>query len=1181
MARLEDLTPGAAVKGIIPDRQVTVVQTKWFGTNCIEITYKDTQGKLGNELLYRMSEPSLEIMTEGRPWSFDGDGALYRLVSEAHRIRLAHIFDPLMAVHTSLVEPLPHQITAVYGELLTRQPLRYLLADDPGAGKTIMTGLFLKELLMRGDLKRCIICCPGNLGEQWQDEMFGKFGIRFELLTKEMLEGAASGNAFAERDLIICRLDQLARNLEKFQPKLENTDWDVIVCDEAHKMSASFFNGEFKATKRYRLGQLLGKITRHFLLLTATPHNGKEEDFQLFMALLDSDRFEGRFRDGVHLVDTSDLMRRMIKEQLLKFDEKPLFPERLAYSVNFKLSDLEAELYLEVTTYVREEMNRAERFAKEGDEQRKTMVGFALTILQRRLASSPEAIWQSLKRRHERLEKRLTEEKLLKRGAEAKDTFTGESYPVFDEESIDDFYNDTPEAEVEETEEEIVDKASAARTIAELETEIETLKRLENLALRVKRSGLDRKWDELSKLLQGKSDARAQEEMFDSVGHRRKLIIFTEHRDTLVYLADKIRLLLGRPEAVVTIHGAVGREERRKIQESFTQNKDVHILVATDAAGEGINLQRAHLMINYDLPWNPNRIEQRFGRIHRIGQTEVCHLWNLVAKETREGEVYDRLLKKLETQREALGGSVFNVLGKCFSEKSLRDLIIEAIRYGDQPEVKKRLLTKIENALDYDAIEALIEERALTRDTLPISKVKEIREMMERAEARRLQPHFISSFFRAAFEHLGGTLREREPRRYEITHVPVLIRNRDRVIGIREPVLQKYERVTFEKELIAVQGKPLASFLCPGHPLLDATIDLILERYRELLKRGTILIDREDRSPSPRLLFYLEHSIQDARIDLQGNRRIVSKRVQFVEIDKQGIARDPGYAPYLDYQPLEEAEKAAVEKLLEEEWLRVDMENLVLGYAAEHIVPAHLQEIKTRKEQLVRKTMTAVKERLTKEINYWDNRAEELKLLEQAGKSPGKLNSSQARQRADTLEGRLKKRMEELEQEQHISPSPPVVIGGAIVVPLCLLNALKGEEAKTPEPDQCSREKIDRMAVEAVVEEEKKRGRTPRVMPHENPGYDIESKEPGNGRLRFIEVKGKAAGATTVTVSKTQILTALNKPDDFILAIVEIDGETARKPVYITQPFLKEPDFAVTSINFDLQELLARAEVLC
>jgi len=333
MARLEDLKRGASVKGILPDKIVTVVDLKWHGSTVAELVYKDASGRPGIELLYRDREPSLEIVTQGLPWSFDGDGEMFKLAAEAHRIRLAHLFDPLLAVHTSNVDPLPHQITAVYGEMLPRQPLRYLLADDPGAGKTIMTGLFLKELHARGDLKRCLICCPGSLVEQWQDELYRRFHLDFKIMTREMMETARSGNAFAENNLIICRLDQLSRN-EDVQAKLAITDWDVIVCDEAHKMSASFFSGEVKATKRYKLGQLLGKLSRHFLLLTATPHNGKETDFQLFLALLDADRFEGKFRDGVHVVDASDLMRRMVKEQLVKFEGTPLFPERRAYTVN-------------------------------------------------------------------------------------------------------------------------------------------------------------------------------------------------------------------------------------------------------------------------------------------------------------------------------------------------------------------------------------------------------------------------------------------------------------------------------------------------------------------------------------------------------------------------------------------------------------------------------------------------------------------------------------------------------------------------------------------------------------------------------------------------------------------------------------------------------------------------------
>jgi SNF2 family DNA or RNA helicase len=569
--KLEELQPNASIRGIVADAVVNVVSVEWHGAEALTLVFRGPDGRIADEILYRHDEPRLEILETGRPWSFDGDGALYRLVSEAHRIRLAHLFDPVLAVHTSLVDPLPHQITAVYEAMLPRQPLRFLLADDPGAGKTIMAGLLIKELITRGDLRRCLIVCPGSLAEQWQDELQRRFHLPFEILSNDKWEAARSGNWFLENDLAIARLDKLSRN-EEVQQKLSASvcRYDLVVCDEAHKLSATFFGGEVKYTKRYRLGQLLSGLTRHFLRMTATPHNGKEEDFQLFLALLDGDRFEGKFRDGVHQVEVSDLMRRMVKENLLKFDGRPLFPERIAYTVPYKLSDDEARLYREVTEYVREEFNRAEVLH---NDKRAGIVGFALTILQRRLASSPEAIYQSLRRRRERLESRLRELELLQRGIAM--NFGG---PELDADDVEDL-EEAPENEVEVAEEEILDQATAEATVAELKMEIGTLTGLESLAAHVRHGG---------------------------------------------------------------------------------------------------------------------------------------------------------------------------------------------------------------------------------HDAMDSSRVARVREERERAEARRLQPHYIESFFLEAFRRLGGAPRQREPRRYEITHVPAPIRNRDRQIGAGDPVLPRYERITFEKELISL-----------------------------------------------------------------------------------------------------------------------------------------------------------------------------------------------------------------------------------------------------------------------------------------------------------------------------------------------------------------------------------------
>jgi SNF2 family DNA or RNA helicase len=1189
MTQLEQLQPNAAVRGILPDALVTVVSVQWFGSEALELTYKTATGKVANELLYRHDEARLEVVEHGRPWSFDGDGALFRLVSEAQRIRLAHLFDPVLAVHTSVVEPLPHQITAVYETMLPRQPLRFLLADDPGAGKTIMAGLLMKELIARGDLQRCLVVCPGSLAEQWQDELYRRFHLPFEILTNDKLEAAPlrAGNWFLETNLVIARLDKLARN-EDVQQKLQAPDgrWDLIVCDEAHKMSASVFGGELKVTKRYRLGQLLSTLTRHFLLMTATPHNGKEEDFQLFMALLDGDRFEGRFRDGVHVTDVSDLMRRMVKERLLKFDGTPLFPERIAYTVPYKLSPPEAQLYKAVTDYVRQEFNRAEALQ---NDKRAGTVGFALTILQRRLASSPAAIYQSLRRRRERLEVRLRELELLQRGAAA--TALAAEVPVLDAEDVEDL-EEAPENEVADVEEKILDQATAARTIDELKAEIATLKHLEALALGVRRSGTDTKWRELACLLgeiftpAGIRDCLAEERAPYTVGPipkpipspRQKLVLFTEHRDTLTYLENRITTLLGRSEAVVMIHGGMGREERMKAQESFRHDPEVQVLLATDAAGEGINLQRAHLMVNYDLPWNPNRIEQRFGRIHRIGQTEVCHLWNLVAEETREGDVYRRLLEKLEQARQALGGQVFDVLGKLqFEGKPLRDLLIEAIRYGDQPEVRARLTTVLDHALDREQLQNLLEEGALAHDVMDATRVYCIREDMERAEARRLQPHYIESFFLEAFKRLGGTAKQREPRRYEVTHVPAPIRNRDRLIGIGEPVLPRYERIAFEKELVAPPGQPPAAFVCPGHPLLDAVLDLTLERHRDLLKRGAVLVDERDLGTQPRVLFYLEHAVQDACLTRSGERRVISKRMLYVELATDGTTRHLHYAPYLDYRPLAEGEPG-VDALLDRPecaWISRELEQKVQGYAIAHVVPEHLAEVRVPKLALIAKTEAAVKDRLIKEITFWDHRAEQLKLQEQAGKPNARLNSGEARKRADNLQARLQKRLEELRLEAQISPLPPVLLGGALVVPLGLLSAMRGRRA--PAPAAADTQAAAARARAVVMAVERSLGFAPTDREFEQLGYDIESRVPGTGKLRFIEVKGRVSGAETVTVTKNEILYSLNKPDDYILALVEFLGDNTQRVHYLRRPFQREPDFGVTSVNYDFAGLLARA----
>ncbi|MBC7617454.1 MAG: DUF3883 domain-containing protein, partial [Candidatus Saccharibacteria bacterium] len=917
------------------------------------------------------------------------------------------------------------------------------------------------------------------------------------------------------------------------------------------------------------LGQLLGSVTRHFLLMTATPHNGKEEDFQLFMSLLDGDRFYGKFREGAHKVDITDMMRRMVKEELLRFDGKPLFPERCAYTVNYTLSDAEVLLYDQVTDYVRNEMNRADRL----DGKRKGTVGFALTQLQRRLASSPQAIYTSLSRRRKKLESRL-EELQLKARADVLRENLGE-YVVKRQldlpEDLDDAQDELSAEEYESVSDQVVDQATAAETIPELQAEILILQDLENAAAAVVQSRSDRKWEEFSRLLQDRPEMRTAD------GRRRKLIVFTEHRDTLNYLMLRIRDTLGSEQAVVTIHGGVNRDDRRKVQEAFRNDPGVLVLVATDAAGEGVNLQNANLMVNYDLPWNPNRMEQRFGRIHRIGQREVCHLWNLVAAQTREGEVFKTLLEKLAVEHKALGGRVFNVLGEAFENISLKDLLIDAIRYGEMPETRARMEQVIDQALDTSHLKDLMARNALVENHMSLDDLYAIREEMDKAQARKLQPYFISAFFRAAFEAVGGVMHSRELGRYEVRHVPADVIERDRVIGhTRTPVLKKYERICFDREHRTLYGKPTADLVHPGHPLMAAVTDLVLSSHRSLLKRGAVLLDPNDDGTEPHVLFMLDHIVRETTASVGATPRDASRRLQFVEMTADGSAIPAPFARHLDLVPLSSAQVAQVADVLEADWVTHQVETRALAYAVEHLVPEHIQEIAGRRERQADKQLAAVRERLVKEIQYWSDRAIKLDMDVRAGKQP-RLQPDNARRRAEELSARLKQRTAELLAMRHVASGIPNVIGGALIIPAGLLAQRSGVAHFTV--DAAARAYVERVAMQAVFDAEHALGHRTKDVSAAKCGWDITAyidQPQGLASERHIEVKGRAKGQDTITVTSNEIRYGLNQKDKFVLAVVVVDGDQADSVSYVATPFTQEPDWADVSRNMDLALLLSR-----
>lgn len=1119
MPAIEDLKPDARVTGVIPGKTVSVVAAKSHGSGTVELTYKSDDGSLGQRVIQQADLARIALAdSTARP--FDAPAKEFKLAAEAQRIKLAGHSDPMLAISSSNIDPLPHQLRAVYEEMLPRKPLRFLLADDPGAGKTIMAGLYVKELMLREDVRRCLIVAPGGLVEQWQDELYEKFGLEFEILSRESISAPFGRSIFENKPFLIARMDQLSRN-EDLLTELMGSRWDLIVVDEAHRMGARYFGNELKKTKRYRLGEQLEQITRHLLLMTATPHAGSDEDFRLFLSLIDRDRFGGRSNKKITPAALENVMRRMVKEDLLTFDGKPLFPERKAQTVTYQLSTFEQDLYERVTEYVREGMNRADKLTG----KRKNTVGFALTVLQRRLASSPEAILRSLERRVERLQRRFKEVQDGKARIEAREAAGLDVFDDFDLEDFDE--EDFSATELEGMEDELVDASTAALTLEELDTEIQDLTDLVAAAKRIRGNDTDAKWVELRRILEDNALTKAD-------GERRKLIIFTEHKDTLEYLRQRISLLLGRPEAVVAIHGGVNRKDRRQVTEEFTNNPERQILLATDAAGEGLNLQVAHLMVNYDMPWNPNRIEQRFGRIHRIGQTEVCRLWNMVAEDTREGDVFIRLLFKLDEQRKALGDGVFDVLGDAFRGTPLRDLLKEAIRYGEQPEVRAQMDQVIDDSVGV-GLKELMDERALATETLQPATIEDLKRQMDEANARRLQPHFIEAAFKQEFAEFGGRMPRREPDRFEITRVPQSL-----IDEARGPVASKYERVTFKLDSVNTGAPPNAALLAPGHPLHDVVTNKTIERHRDALDRGATLV-----SPNveePKLLVGVLQVVADA------TEENVAQRFRYVFVGADGSVEDAGPAPYLDCVAAPDEFVSVVAGKLS--WIE-PAETNATSWVTSSSLGGFAAEIRSQREGELKKERVQVEERLHHEIERLAMEAMKAREKEQNGKRV-KFSHDALMLQSRELERRLENRIQRIDQQMEMHARPPVIDCAAIVLPVAMVD--EGLPADAPMHAVATKE-VERRGVDLVMKREAELGRNPIEQAFNNPGFDILSERPGELPVR-IEVKARIAGSDDFYITQTEIRMAQNAQPNYRLALVRVspDGSEHDEVRYLGDP---------------------------
>ena len=763
--------------------------------------------------------------------AFGADPHLVRLVAEAHRLRHAYLFNPIFSTETSLIDPLPHQFIAVYDHLLKHFPLRFLLADDAGAGKTIMTGLYIQEVLLRRQVERVLIVPPAGLIGNWERELRLLFRLRFRILSSA---DATVNNPFLDpqNHLAIVSLDTLRQ--ERMQDYLfEAPPYDLIVFDEAHKLSARFeSDGTVTKSKRYHLAEQIAAGGRSLLLLTATPHMGKNDAYYFLWRLLMPDLLSAQeaFNRLPESEKSKHLLRRM-KEEMITFDEKLIYPPRMSCTIAYPLKRgeiSEQSLYDEVTAY-------CETYFDLAGQYNRAAAKMAMMVLQRRLASSTYALLHSLIRREEKLqttlrdlaEGRLTVETLDERQAELPDIDI-RAEKTGDEEEIIDGHE-----EAEQIDDDLA-QATTARSIEDLEAEIQQVQSLTKLARAVYSLKTESKFERLWEALNAYPD--------------EKVLIFTEHRDTMDFVIGRLEAL-GFTGNIAQIHGGMKYDAREKQVEFFRDLNGAKYLVATDAAGEGINLQFCRLMVNYDIPWNPARLEQRMGRIHRYKQTRTVVLLNLVAQDTREGRVLKVLLDKLEQMRNELNDDkVFDVVGQQFSGIALTKLIEQAIT-GNQADAS---IQTINNQLTAGNIKKQLEAQ---KKLVACSDVKRlligVQKQRESAETLRMMPAYVRGFFHDAAPLVRYEIDGDVKGIFKLSSCPPSVQ-----IAIEKYPAHLREQLTFSKELALPAGSdtPQAIYLHPGEPIFESVLSLFLGEFDDEGYRGAVYTDPQTDEP---YLFYL------------------------------------------------------------------------------------------------------------------------------------------------------------------------------------------------------------------------------------------------------------------------------------------------------------------------------------
>ncbi|MDB9539540.1 helicase-related protein [Anabaenopsis arnoldii] len=1142
--KIDQLQRNVIVRGSIFPEPVQVLLVEPMGT-AVKLTGKGLKSNQVYEPILNAEQlEELQATPEREP--FDGNSQYFRFGVEALRLGLAYEYDPYFALAIARVDPLPHQLEAVYEYFLKQPRLRFLLADDPGAGKTIMAGLLLKELKARGLVKRTLIITPANLTFQWQRELKDKFREEFEVIRGDVLRANYGSNPWQEKSQVITSVSWVSR-IQDAKDSLLRSNWDLIIVDEAHKMSA--YSSDNK-TLAYKLGEQLSQITDHYLLMTATPHKGDPKNFCLFLELLDRDVYgDVQSLQAAINQNHAPFYLRRTKESLKTFPDaetgivKKLFTNRKVDTIEFQIDAEELEFYHALTDYVEDQSIKAAT----DDTAKGRALGFTMAMLQRRFASSIYAVRRSLERMRDKRQ-RILEDPEAHRQEQIK-------------KKLPDDFNDLTDTEQEKIMGDLEGVVASIDPIA-LQKEILQLTALINQALSLEKREVESKLVKLKEVI-------TQEGIFQDP--KMKMLIFTEHKDTLDYLVGKLQAW---GLSVTQIHGTMKIGDRdtpnTRIYSERKFKEECQVLVATEAAGEGINLQFCWFMINYDIPWNPVRLEQRMGRIHRYGQDKDCLIFNFVAINTTEGKVLWKLFERIRAIERDLDpertGKVFNVLGDIFPanelEKMMRDMYAHNLTEGA---ILDRIVEQVDTEhfrkISDSALEGLA-KRELNLSPI-ISKSAEAKE-------RRLVPEVIHDFFVEAAPITGIHPKEtgKGKKIYKIGRVPrTLWGTGDKLESRFGKLGREYKKITFDKHILT--NDPTLEWVTPGHPLFECVRDEVATKVQEDLRRGAVFFDLHRHTPGRLDVF--SAAISDGR----GNKLHERLYVVQTELDGKITIRQPTI--FLDLLPSSSGEGEEngnwVNSIPDDSSLpsREQVEQALV----EQELNSFLTEIRTQRQKEVKTISQHIKISLNVIIDRVQVQYAELFELKESGSKEQGLDGriKQLEDRLFELNGRLEQRREELQKEASCTITSINHHGRAWVLP--------HPQRTSPEvAPMVADEQIEKIAIQAVIEYEQARGWEVVSVEAENRGFDLISRQPDSGdplkasEVRFIEVKGRG-NIGPVALTTNEYKTAERLQHDYWLYVV-FNCASSPRVVTIKNPVRLgwEPLIKIEHFHLKAEEIL-------